>query len=297
MGVKNRVMAKNDKLYIYETPEIHDATLLIGLSGWMNGGRVSTETVGFFIETLDAEELAEIDADEFFIQSFPGPMEIAALFRPHAIIEDGLVTDYEPPSCVFYYSQEHNLILFEGDEPHLRWDEFTSLILNVCRNYDVRRVYFIGSVADVVPHSREPRIRYSGSDEEVIHQLSEYNFNISNYEGPASISTYLTVRCQEEGIKMANLVAAIPVYIDGRNPKCVETLVRLISKIIGVKVDLTELREDADKFEKKLTEIIESQPELAERIHQLEEDYDKEVFNREMGDLKNWLEQRGIRVD
>lgn len=286
-----------DRLTIFEHPQLEESTMLIGLSGWMNGGRVSTETVGFFIDELNAVELAEIDPDEFFIQSFPGSMEIASLFRPYTKIEQGLISEYEPPSCFFYYSKAQNLIFFEADEPHLRWDQFTEHILQLCRTFNVTRIFFIGSVADVVPHSREPRILFSASDLKTKQLLSEFKFAVSDYQGPAGIATYLTLRCEEEGISMANLVAAIPAYIEGRNPKCVETLVRLIGKILGVKVDLTELRNEADRFEKKLTEIIETQPELAERIHQLEEDYDKEVFNREMGELKDWLKQRGIRVD
>jgi len=39
------------------------------------------------------------------------------------------------------------------------------------------------------------------------------------------------------------------------------------------------------------------QPELAGNIGKLEEDYDNEIFNNEMGELKHWLEQQGIRVD
>lgn len=36
---------------------------------------------------------------------------------------------------------------------------------------------------------------------------------------------------------------------------------------------------------------------LAERIQKLEEDYDNEVFDTQMTDLKDWLEQQGIRLD
>jgi hypothetical protein len=46
-----------------------------------------------------------------------------------------------------------------------------------------------------------------------------------------------------------------------------------------------------------LIDAVLEQPELANNIHKLEEDYDNEIFNSEMGDLKQWLEQQGIRVD
>jgi hypothetical protein len=67
--------------------------------------------------------------------------------------------------------------------------------------------------------------------------------------------------------------------------------------MLGIQVELDDLRTISDEFEKKLSDIVEEQPELDSNIHKLEEDYDNEIFNSEMGDLKKWLEQQGIRVD
>jgi len=36
---------------------------------------------------------------------------------------------------------------------------------------------------------------------------------------------------------------------------------------------------------------------LAANIQKLEEDYDNEIFNNDMGDLKDWLQQQGVRLD
>ncbi|MHC4758882.1 MAG: hypothetical protein ACYTE8_09505 [Planctomycetota bacterium] len=43
--------------------------------------------------------------------------------------------------------------------------------------------------------------------------------------------------------------------------------------------------------------VLKKQPELVSNIAKLEEDYDNEVFDTEMPDLKNWLQQKGIRLD
>jgi hypothetical protein len=62
-------------------------------------------------------------------------------------------------------------------------------------------------------------------------------------------------------------------------------------------INLDDLRDVGDEFEKKLNDIINDQPELAKKITELEEDYDNQVFDTEMGDLKDWLQQKGIRLD
>ena len=67
--------------------------------------------------------------------------------------------------------------------------------------------------------------------------------------------------------------------------------------MLDVEVDLSDLSAISEEFEKKLHEVVLEQPELESNIHKLEEDYDNEIFNNEMGDLKTWLEQQGIRVD
>jgi len=96
---------------------------------------------------------------------------------------------------------------------------------------------------------------------------------------------------------MASLVATIPAYVQGSNPKCIEAVIRRLVGMLELQIKLDELRAVSDAFEKKLSEIVQDQPELQSNIQKLEEDYDNEIFNSEMGDLKKWLEQKGIRVD
>ena len=96
---------------------------------------------------------------------------------------------------------------------------------------------------------------------------------------------------------MATLVAMIPAYVQGKNPKCIEAVTRRLAGILGLQVELDDLRDMSDEFEKRLSEIVQEQPELAGNIQKLEEDYDNEIFDNEMGDLKRWLQQQGIRLD
>jgi proteasome assembly chaperone (PAC2) family protein len=92
-------------------------------------------------------------------------------------------------------------------------------------------------------------------------------------------------------------VATVPAYVQGNNPKCVEAVIRRLAGILELQIELDDLREISDEFEKRLSDVVQDQPELAGNISKLEEDYDNEIFNSEMGDLKKWLEQKGIRLD
>ena len=286
-----------DKLNINKRPKFNKSRLLLGFSGWMDGGEVSTGTVKSLVNKLNAKSFAEIEPRGFYIYSFPGSMEITALFRPHTEIKNGIVESYENPSNTFYYSEENNLILFLGKEPNLNWEEYSDYIFSICKEFNVEMIYFIGSVAGLVPHTREPRLFCSASEPKLKDTFQHYGVKFSNYEGPASIVTYLTAECSKRNINMVSLVAAIPAYVQGNNPKCIEAVTRRIAGMLELEMDLSDLTAISDAFEKKLHEVVQEQPELESNIHKLEEDYDNEIFNNEMGDLKTWLEQQGIRVD
>jgi hypothetical protein len=96
---------------------------------------------------------------------------------------------------------------------------------------------------------------------------------------------------------MVNLVATVPAYVQGNNPKCINAVVRRLAGLLQVEVPLDDLRTAADDFERKLSEVVSEEPELAESVVKLEQDYDNDIFNNEMADLKTWLHQKGIRLD
>ncbi len=287
----------SESLHIFKKPNLNNPRLLIGLSGWMDSGEVSTGTVKCLISKLDARKLAEIEPDKFYIYNFPGSMEITALFRPHTRINNGLIDKYETQTSTFYYSEESNLILFLSKEPNLRWDDFADSIFTLCEEFGVEMIYFIGSVAGLVPHTREPRLFCSVSNPQLQTTFQHYGVKFSNYEGPASFTTHLTANCRKRNISMVSLMATTPAYVQGNNPRCIEAVTRRLVGMLDIETDLEDLRLISDEFEKKINEVVQEQPELAGNIHKLEEDYDNEIFNSEMGELKMWLEQQGIRLD
>jgi len=285
-----------DNLRIVGEANLQNPRMVLGLSGWMDGGDVSTGTIRVLIGKLGARRIAEIDPRGFYIYNFPGAMEVTALFRPHCRIRKGVIRELAFPENVFFAAEEQDLILFTGKEPNLRWAEYGDCVFGLCRRFGVRSITFTGSVAGLVPHTRDPQFFCSVSDAQMKPRFESYGVKFSDYEGPASIVTYLTARAKDEGIEMVSLVATVPAYVQGTNPKCVAVVTRRIAGILGVHLDLDDLQATADEFERRLTEVVQEQPELAENITKLAQDYDNEVFS-EMGDLKHWLHQRGIRLD
>jgi proteasome assembly chaperone (PAC2) family protein len=286
-----------EALDIFTTPDFDNARMVIGLSGWMDGGEISTGSVECLIGKTNAYSIGRIKPEKFYLFSFPSPMEMAALFRPHISIENGVIKEYQEPRNLFFCDEINKIIFFIGKEPHLFWHEFADCIIECAQLCNVREIFFTGSVAGLVPHSREPRITCSVSHGDMLDKLNQMHIKPAQYDGPGSIINYISLCARKKDIRLACLVAEIPAYVQGKNPKCIEAAVRRLAVLLNIEVNLDDLRTVSDKLEKKLDRIIAKRPELAEHIKMLEENYDKEVFDTEMGDLKKWLIQQGIRLD
>jgi len=278
-------------------PQLTEPRMLLGFSGWMDGGDVSTGTVEYFVERLEAEPLAEIRGEDFDIYHFPGPMELSALLRPNTRIHEGLVEEYEEPVSRFYVHAPSQLILFSGREPNIHWRRYGECVLELAAELGVSSMFFIGSVAGVVPHTREPRFSVSASSAQMRASQEPYNMRPAEYEGPASLVTYLTHLAGQRGMNLASIVAEVPAYVQGRNVRCIEAAARRLASILNLQISLDDLRAVSDELERRLSALVAKRPELAELIGKLEQDYDNEVFDNQMGDLKDWLQQRGLRVD
>lgn len=282
-----------ESLIIYERPNLKNPSMVLGFSGWMDGGNVSTGTVKYLIGKLKAKKFAEINPQNFYIFSLPGTMTEVAQFRPYTKIKDGILTDFQYPKNEFFYNKKNNLILFLGKEPNLGWDEYSNCIFKLSDELSVKRICFVGSVAGPTPHTRESKILCSVSSEEEKAKLKDYDVKFTDYEGPASITTLLTKISKEKKIKMVNFVAEIPIYIQTQNPKGIEAITKRLVKLLNIDVDLEDLHKMREEFEKDVDKAVAKQPALAQQIKKLEESYDKEFLDQKE-EFENWLKQQGI---
>ncbi|MCW2890435.1 MAG: hypothetical protein JWO87_3590 [Phycisphaerales bacterium] len=260
------------------TPQLNDATLLLALAGWMDGGLVSTGTVRSIMEGRPVREVARIDPDPFYIYNFPGSMEIAALFRPNVKYEQGIITELQMPENVFHCDRAANLVFFLGQEPNLRWQAFADAIFSMAHDLGVKRIVFMGSFGGTVPHTREPRMFGSVSQDSLRPLLHENGVRLSDYEGPSGLSSLLLAQAKQHGIEMMSIVAEIPGYLQGLNPLSIEAVTRRISALLNVSVDLNPLRSASNEWEAEVTEAVAADEKLAATVRKLEDQYDNELI-------------------
>jgi proteasome assembly chaperone (PAC2) family protein len=263
------------------SPLLQDATLLLALTGWMDGGLVSTGTVQRIMDGRNVVEAGRIEAEPFYLYNFPGSMDIAALFRPQVKLVDGLIEgELGMPTNVFHADASANLVFFLGREPNMLWQTFADCIFDMAMQLGVKRIIFMGSFGGTVPHTREPRMYGSVSHSHLRPIVAKHGLRLSNYEGPAGFSSLLLAQSPARDIEMLSLVAEIPGYLEGMNPRSIEAVTRRLAGLLGQPVDLEAMRKASDEWELHVTEAVEKDAELAETVHKLEEQYDNELIER-----------------
>jgi len=206
-------------------------------------------------------------------------MEFAAVFRPHTEIKDGVIRELKFQKNDFYYSKSANLVLFSGEEPHIRWNEYCECIFAVARQLQVKEFYFVGSVSSPIPHTRDPRIRASVANEALKERLKEFDIGFADYQGPGSVVTFLAQRSVEEGIEMSSLVLDVPHYPFLDMPTYPKTMLKAISvlgRLLDLELGLSDLIAAVDTAEDRLNEVMEANKDFKELVRKLEEAYDSE---------------------
>jgi proteasome assembly chaperone (PAC2) family protein len=264
-----------DPLVILERPQLTAPYILIGLNGWLNAGEVSTGSLDYIRRKVGARKFAYVSTTGFYIYQIPSSNPELTM-RPKTQISEGLVKKLEIPKNELFFwksDSEHDLMLFLGYEPNLNWPEYAQVILDLARQYQSPRIYCLGGFFDQIPHTRDSRIHVTMSHP---HMRSEFkNFaNFGDYEGPCSFTTMLIDMGREQGIEIAGISARAPIYIHDLNSKACYDLLKNVVKLIGLGIDLSDLRDAGEELMEMMDKAFSENPTALEQLKKMEELYD-----------------------
>ncbi|HIE14076.1 TPA: PAC2 family protein [Candidatus Bathyarchaeota archaeon] len=267
---------EDEVLKIDNTVHLQNSVMIIGLSGWGNAGEVSTFTVKYLVERLKAKRLGELSSEEFYNYR---------LQRPIVSIRRGIIDSYRSPKNEIYCSKrkiedkEAGLILLVGSEPHLHWSKYARAILKVAVKMDVKCIYTIGGYLADIHHEAEPPITGSTNNESLLEQLKDAGVELTDYTGPTSVYSEILWQAKNKGINVVSLWCAVPIYIQGLYPKAAYFMLQKILSLIGIKLDLRDLKKRAASTEIQITAEALSNPQLRQLIESLK--WRRTVFEKE----------------
>ena len=257
-----------DRIEWSERPALKSPLVVCAFKGWNDAGEAATAALGFLIDAFDATEVARIDPEEYY--------DFTAV-RPTVHLSEGRTRIIEWPENTVHAAQvagaEHDLLLFQGTEPSLKWRRFTGQVVEAARELDAHMVITLGSLLADVPHSRPVPITGIASDGALVERLG---YERSTYEGPTGIVGVLHHECAKAGISSVSLWASVPHYVAAApNPKAALALIRSFEGVAGVAVEALDLEESAADYERQVTAAVASDPEVKSFVERLEQTLDE----------------------
>jgi predicted ATP-grasp superfamily ATP-dependent carboligase len=166
-------------------------------------------------------------------------------------------------------------VLLVGAEPQLRWRTFCEQVLAVVRRFDVELVVTLGALLADVAHTQPVTVTGTAGDPELVERLG---LQRSQYEGPTGIVGALHDACRARGVPSASLWAAVPHYVAGTpSPKAALALVRRTVSLLSTPLAVTDLEIAAASYERQVSEVVESDDDVAAYVRQLEHQAEAEA--------------------
>jgi proteasome assembly chaperone (PAC2) family protein len=256
-----------EEIIYLEKPNLKKPYLIIGFEGWPNAAEVSSFALQQLIDGLEAKKFASISTENFY--------QISSL-RPVAVIKEGRLIELKIPGNHFYYVKNppsHDLILFSGTEPHLRWNVFADMILDLAEKYDVPLIFTIGGTYDYIPHTFPPMVSALYNHEELKEVVIRTGLGLTEYSGPVSIHTFILEAAKKKGLKAISLWGHAPQYLQTKNIKVACAVLRKLMELTKIEIDLSEVENASNYFEEQVNQLVKEDPKLQEVISKLEEVY------------------------
>ncbi|MBI5188726.1 MAG: PAC2 family protein [Nitrospirae bacterium] len=257
------------KVRLFKEPELEKPVLICGWPGIGNIGLITVDTLRI---RVSAEEFGEIESWDFF---YPRKIKI----------EEGLLVDLEFPSNKFYFKNllENDLIFFIGEEQP-RGDQkayrISESVLDVAINFGCQRIFTSGAAVAPIHHQMKPRVWAVPNKGYLIDEVRRYENTVlmSDIEGRGDqgyitgLNGLLIGMAKERGLEAICLMGEIPLYIPHSlpYPKASKSVLEVLTKILGIKIDLSRLEKWAQETEKRIEEFYQQIPtEMKERIERL----------------------------
>lgn len=257
------------------TPRTARTVAFAAFTGWNDAGGASSEALSHIMAMCGQNEgpgSAErvIDANAYI--DFQ-------MNRPHIVRNDDGTRVIEWPHTRIVTLNEYQGIrpvVITGAEPSLRWREFCAEILAVLESEGITTLVTLGALLADTPHTRPLPV----SARRVGDESSD-----DDYEGPVGIPTVLAHEAHAAGIETQTIWVQVPNYI-GQNPapKATLALLNALEQTLEWVIDLGDIPEDAEAWERGMDELARMEPEIAAYVTQLERVKDESELPEASGD-------------
>jgi predicted ATP-grasp superfamily ATP-dependent carboligase len=273
-----------------DVPELRDPIMIAAFEGWNDAGEAATAAIEHLTEVWNAETVAAIDPEDYY------DFQVS---RPRVIVEDGKRRISWPTTRILLAtstSLSRDVLLVQGIEPSTRWRSFTIELLEFARQMGVTTFVTLGALLADVPHTRPIPVSATSQHEDVVHR---FDLEPSKYEGATGIVGVLSDAASQADLPSLSCWAAVPHYAGGTpSPKATLGLISKLEELFDLTIPHGDLPDEARAWEHGVDELAESDDEVAEYVHSLEQAQDTVDLPEASGDaiareFERYLRRRG----
>ncbi|MFH8728471.1 PAC2 family protein [Streptomyces termitum] len=245
-------------------PELIDPVMVAAFEGWNDAGDAASTAVAHLDREWKGEVFAALDAEDYY--DFQ-------VNRPTVFLENGVRKITWPTTRLSVVriggEKPRDLVLVRGIEPSMRWRSFCNELLGFAHELGVEMVVILGALLGDTPHTRPVPVSGVTSDPDLARTM---DLEETRYEGPTGIVGILQEACTHAGVPAVSLWAAVPHYVSQPpNPKATLALLNRLEDLIGLRIPLGELPEDARAWQLGVDQLAAEDSEVAEYVQTLEE--------------------------
>ena len=232
-------------------------------SSMVKGGQTAPSALAYALEQWDAQLVAEIDADDCYIN---------ARMRPWVRRDgDRAIIDW-PQNLVYRVDgEDRTFLVLIGVEPSLNWRSFVGRIGEFAAQHDVSLAVNLKSVPASIPHTLHAPVKAVYSD-----RAMEEEFGVPELEdqdGPADIGRVLNIHLASKGVKTIDVYAMEPFYAAATpDAEASISLLRTMQKMFGLYVtDMMRLEQAAGIQRQAIDAAMNSSQQLRDTVMALEQ--------------------------
>ncbi|MDV6013976.1 PAC2 family protein [Haloechinothrix sp. LS1_15] len=243
--------------------------MIVAFEGWNDAGDAASTAVEHLQLSWNATSAGEVTPDDYY------DFQVT---RPTINIVDGVSRTLEWPTTTLSRCRpegvDRDVVFVKGPEPNFRWRAFCAELLDQANRLGIGTVVTLGALLADTPHTRPIPVTGCAHDGAAVQRLG---LERSKYQGPTGITGVFHDASVRAGIPAVSLWAAVPHYVSHPPcPKATLALLRALEDVINVEIPMGTLPEQAEEWQRTVTELAEDDDEVREYVRSLEERGDEQ---------------------
>ena len=235
------------KTRFYKRPKLKNPILI---AAWPGMGEVALKVANYLREKLAAEEFGYIEADEFF-------------YHTNVLIKNKTINIPKLPSGKFFYVknkqglQDFVIFISEAQPDLTKSQNYCDIILGAASQLNIKKIFCFAAMPMPIDYTQDSKVWACATSEELLNTLKSSHAKALKEGQISGMNGLFLGIAKQKGFKGICLLGEIPIYtVQMENPKASLAILRVLSNILDIKIDFSQLTEQSKRIEVEIAKLI-----------------------------------------